>query len=154
MDVYAGTFLVMAVLTGVSFILSRLMEGATLLPKPDDIEDVRGVVGPAVGFTSVIVALAAIGIFGSDFYVYVRVAVTFAMLISIYYLLRYRLVPSLLLIGLAATLVLFNPLALVVMERSSWIIVDLIVAAGLPLLTYIFVTHHRAREQRNIHKNR
>lgn len=154
MDVYSGTFLVMAVLVGVSFVLSRLMEGESLLPKPDDIEDVRGVVGLAVGFTSVILILAAIGIFGSDFYVYVRVAVTFAMLIAIYYLLRYRLVPSLLLIGLVVTLVLFNPFALVVMERSSWIIVDLIVATGLPLLTYIFVTYHKAKEQRNIHKSR
>ena len=154
MDVYSGTFLVMAVLVGISFALSRLMEGEPLLPKPDDIEDVRGVVGLAVGFTSVIVLLAALGIFGSVFYVYVRVAVTFTMLISIYYLLRYRLVPSLLLIGLIVTLVLFNPFALVTMERSSWIIVDLIVAAGLPLLTYIFVTHHKARERRNIHKSR
>lgn len=154
MDVYAGTFLVMAVLVGISFALSRLMEGESLLPKPDDIEDVRGVVGLAVGFTSVIAILAAIGIFGSDFYVYVRVAITFAMLISIYYLLRYRVVPSLLLIGLVTTLILFNPFALVVMDRSSWIIVDLIVAAGLPLLTYMFVIHHKAREQRNTHKSR
>ena len=124
------------------------------MPKPDDIEDVRGVVGLAVGFTSVILILAAIGIFGSDFYVYVRVAVTFTMLIAIYYLLRYRLVPSLLPIGLVVTIVLFNPFALVVMERSSWIIVDLIVAAELSLLTYIFVTRHKSREQSNIHKSR
>jgi|GEM_PF-1785869 membrane protein len=154
MNVYSVTFLVMAILAGISFVLYRLREGEPLLPKPDDIEDVRDVVGFFVGFTSIIVMLAAIGNSDPGFYVYVRVAVTFTMLASIYYLLRYRLVPSLLLIGLIATLVLFNPFALVVMKRSSWIIADLLVAAGLPILTHIFVTHHRVRELRNINKNR
>lgn len=154
MNVYSVTFLVMAILAGISFVLYRLREGEPLLPKPDDIEDVRDVVGFFVGFTSIIVMLAAIGNSDPGFYVYVRVAVTFTMLASIYYLLRYRLVPSLLLIGLIATLVLFNPFALVVMKRSSWIIADLLVTAGLPILTHIFVTHHRVRELRNINKNR
>lgn len=154
MNVYSVTFLVMAILAGISFVLYRLREGEPLLPKPDDIEDVRDVVGFFVGFTSIIVMLAAIGNSDPGFYVYVRAAVTFTMLASIYYLLRYRLVPSLLLIGLIATLVLFNPFALVVMKRSSWIIADLLVAAGLPILTHIFVTHHRVRELRNINKNR
>ena len=154
MNVYSVTFLVMAILAGISFVLYRLREGEPLLPKPDDIEDVRDVVGFFVGFTSIIVMLAAIGNSDPGFYVYVRVAVTFTMLASIYYLLRYRLVPSLLLIGLIATLVLFNPFALVVMKRSSWINADLLVAAGLPILTHIFVTHHRVRELRNINKNR
>ena len=111
MNVYSVTFLVMAILAGISFVLYRLREGEPLLPKPDDIEDVRDVVGFFVGFTSIIVMLAAIGNSDPGFYVYVRVAVTFTMLASIYYLLRYRLVPSLLLIGLIATLVLFNPFA-------------------------------------------
>jgi len=152
MDVYSGTFLVMAILVGISFILSRLMEGESLLPKPDGVDDIQGAVGLAVGFTSVIALMAATGIFGTDFYVYTRVSITFAMLFSIYYLLRYSLIPSLLLVGLVASLVLFNPFELVVMERSSWIIVDLVVAAGLPVLTYLFVAHNRAREKRILHK--
>jgi len=151
-DVYSGTFLVMAALVGISYVVSRIMEGEKLLPKPEDIEDVRGVLSLAVGFTSVLMILAVIGVFGADFYVYVRIAVTFAMLISIYYLLRYRLVPSLLLIGLATTLVLFNPFALITMDRSNWIIVDIAVAVALPLLTYMYIVRHRTREARITNK--
>ena len=152
MDVYAGTFLVMAILVGASFALSRLMDSEPLFPKPYDANDVKGVVGFAVGFTSIIAILAALGIFDFDFYVYVRVSITMAMLFSIYYLLRYRFMPSLLLMGLITTLVIFNPFVLVTMERSSWILVDIAVAILLPLLTYTYANHHIAREKRNTDK--
>ncbi len=65
------------------------------------------------------------------------------MIVLIYALLRYRFRSSLLLLGLIATLVLFNPVESVTMERSQWIVVDAVLAATLPLLTYRYLVYHR-----------
>lgn len=149
MDVILGTFTVMAGIVAVSWVLSSLMEGDSIFPKPYHIEDFGGLIKLGVGFVSAILLIAAIGIFGYDFaVVYVRVAITIVMLVLIYSLLRYHFRPSLLLFGLIATLVLFNPLKPVTMERSQWIIIDIAVAAMLPLLAYRYITYHTRREEK------
>lgn len=149
MDTISGTFTVMAGLAAVSWVLSRLMEGDSIFPKPYLMEDFDGVIKLGVGFVSAIMLLAAIGLFGYDFaVVYVRVATTIVMLVLIYSLLRYRFRPSLLLLGAIATLVLFNPLEPVTMERSQWILVDIVVAVVLPLLAYRYITYHTKRDER------
>lgn len=148
MDTILGTFTVMAGIVAVSWVLSRLMEGDSIFPKPYLIEDFDGVIKLGIGFVSAILLLAATGIFGYDFaVVYVRVATTIVMLALIYSLLRYRFRPSLLLLGVITTLVLFNPFKPVTMERSQWIVVDLAVAVVLPLLAYRYITYHTKREE-------
>lgn len=149
MDTISGTFMVMAGIAVVSWVLSRLMEGDAIFPKPYLMEDFDGVIKLGVGFVSAILLLAAIGLFGYDFaVVYVRVATTIVMLVLIYSLLRYRFRPSLLLLGVIATLVLFNPLEPVTMERSQWILVDIAVAVVLPLFAYRYITYHTKRDEK------
>lgn len=148
MEALPGSFFVLSILLAGSYLLSRLMEGEPVFPKPDDVEDVEGLLKLGLGFTSALMLLVAIGIFGYDFTLYVRIAVTFVMLILIYYVMRYRALPSLLMIGLLTTLVIFNPIDPVTMSRGEWILIDLAVAIGLPALAYLYIKRHKKREQR------
>lgn len=149
MDTISGTFLVIAGIAAFCWVLSRLMEGDSIFPKPHILEDFDGVIKLGIGFVSIILLVAATGIFGYDFaVVYVRVAVTIVMLVLIYSLLRYRFRPSLLLLGVLLTLVLFNPIEPITMERTQWIVVDVAVAVILPLLAYRYIAYHTKREER------
>lgn len=145
MTSYSTVFIVIATLALISYVLSRLMDSEPIIPKKPDIYDVEGVVGLAAGFTAFVAILSAIGVFGNDFYVYTRVAITLTMIIAIFYLLYFRIAISLLLIALFTTLVLFNPFELVVFSRPTWIMIDLAVAVVLPLLTYRYVKSHKER---------
>lgn len=151
MNTISDTFYVMAGIVVISWVLSRVMDGEPIFPEPDDLTDLEALLKYGVGFISIILLIAATGLLEYFFTgVYVRIATTLVMVVLIYAILRYRFRPSLLLIGLCATLLLFNPIMIVVMQRSQWIIVDIAVAVVLPLLVYRYVTYNKKRERKSV----
>lgn len=146
---------ILLVIVVVAYPMIRELDGdssAKTFNKPS-LYDLEGYLQLGIGFIVVLMLLAALGIFGYDFYWYVRIATSVVVLILIYQLLRYRLALSLLLFGFVATLILFNPFERVTMSRGDWIVVDIAVALILPGFAYIFITRQKAREKRlQVHK--
>lgn len=151
MDPILGTFLVFVGFFAISWVIDRATggEGFSIGVRSGTIDDVEEFVrwGPII--IAGILLLAAIGWPGYIFEtVYTRVAITFIASFLIYQILRYHFRPSLLLIGLVITLILFNPFKIVTMDRSMWIIVDILVALTLPTLGYFYNNYHNKREDK------